>query len=231
MPARYASDYLALTYEDDFFAQVGALDIVEPARHGDLLAGLPFGGAAGVIRYDSTESHPDSQLQECVVTAVEVTSVPKPHAQVELANLVHRADSEPAGEQSAVTQRPPRVLIVEDQLVVRRLFKTALERHGVVVDEAANGVAGLTLLQANEYDCVFSGVDTYIFVSSLTTECDRLGILNHVVHGTDMWMPEMNGDEMVAAFRAWEAGHRQQRQRIIAVSAVNTAEVRLGVGC
>ena len=55
-----------------------------------------------------------------------------------------------------MTQRQPRILVVEDQDDVRRMLATALEMEGHVVDEAATATEGLKCLQESKYDLVLT---------------------------------------------------------------------------
>lgn len=69
-----------------------------------------------------------------------------------------------------------RVLVVDDEAMIRKLLRTALEESGHRVDEAENGHAGIGALQAAAYDLVI----------------------------TDIAMPEMDGIELIAiAKRQW----------------------------
>ena len=49
---------------------------------------------------------------------------------------------------------PPPLLVVEDDAVVRRYFRSLLERQGVEVTEADNGASGLRALAARRFDCI-----------------------------------------------------------------------------
>lgn len=53
---------------------------------------------------------------------------------------------------------PLRALIVDDSLTVREQLKLALDRAGILGDQAANAEAALRQLQANAYDLVFLDV-------------------------------------------------------------------------
>src|SRR3546814_3716471 len=50
-----------------------------------------------------------------------------------------------------------RVLVVDDQSIIRRMLRKALERRGAVVDEACDGKEALDRLKQMQYDCVLSG--------------------------------------------------------------------------
>ncbi len=69
-----------------------------------------------------------------------------------------------------------RVLVIEDEAMIRRLIRQSLEQSGYHVDEAANGRVGLQALHAAAYDLVI----------------------------TDIVMPEMDGLEVVSIVkRQW----------------------------
>jgi DNA-binding NtrC family response regulator len=53
---------------------------------------------------------------------------------------------------------PARVLVVEDELALARLYVRALVAAGHRVDHVANGTDGLRLLHSNPYDLVLSDV-------------------------------------------------------------------------
>lgn len=55
----------------------------------------------------------------------------------------------------------PRILIIEDEASIRAVLKEILKDQGELkleVDEASNGVEGLSLLQANSYDVAFCDI-------------------------------------------------------------------------
>lgn len=51
---------------------------------------------------------------------------------------------------------PPRVLVADDDEIVRWTCRRALEREGFVVDEAPNGSAGIAMLKERQYAMVVS---------------------------------------------------------------------------
>lgn len=71
-----------------------------------------------------------------------------------------------------------RVLVIEDEAMIRRLIRQSLEQSGYHVDEAANGRVGLKALHAAAYDLVI----------------------------TDIVMPEVDGLEVLSTIgRLWPA--------------------------
>ena len=67
----------------------------------------------------------------------------------------------PAGEDSAnvIYDRPPktpRILVVEDEPILRRLNAQALLRKGYNIDTALDGQAGWEALQARQYDLLLT---------------------------------------------------------------------------
>jgi CheY-like chemotaxis protein len=104
---------------------------------------------------------------------------------------------EPAQRQAEQEERL-RVLIVEDELTIRRLLRRKLERQNVLVDEAADGSEGLHKMMEQQYHCVFS----------------------------DLTMPVMDGFEMIKHFREWEEkSDRTMKQTVFAVSGSCLDEV------
>ena len=51
-----------------------------------------------------------------------------------------------------------RILIVDDEPMLREIFREAFEMVGFYVDEATNGREALSMIQASKYDCVLSDV-------------------------------------------------------------------------
>jgi DNA-binding response OmpR family regulator len=49
---------------------------------------------------------------------------------------------------------PPKILVIDDDPAVRRLVKDVLELEGFLVAVAADGYAGLRLIEADRPDCV-----------------------------------------------------------------------------
>jgi two-component system cell cycle response regulator len=65
---------------------------------------------------------------------------------------------------SESTRRP--VLVVDDSLAVRAYLRSQLEAHGIVVDDAASGEAGVEAAEAGRYACILMdvlmpGIDGY----------------------------------------------------------------------
>ena len=85
-------------------------------------------------------------------------------------------DAEPASH--AESQRPLRILLVEDNLVNQRVALELLEKHGHQISAVGNGKEALAALDRDNFDAVFM----------------------------DVQMPEMNGFEATQAIRAGEAG-------------------------
>lgn len=73
----------------------------------------------------------------------------------------NKEDEEAVSQQTKLPQQPhAKVLIIDDQSVIRRMLRRGLEKHGIEVDEAANGLEGLEKMKADVYDCVISGTLT-----------------------------------------------------------------------
>lgn len=67
------------------------------------------------------------------------------------------------------------VLVVEDDLPIRRLVKMVLERHGLRVDVASDGVEAEGKLRSSEYDAIvldlmMPRLDGFAFLSHLEAE-------------------------------------------------------------
>ncbi len=92
------------------------------------------------------------------VEPIETTTqpVPLPHSSNELAQVI-KAPENPVLH----------ILIVEDQIKVRRVLRRALERRNVQVDEASNGLEGLAKMKSTLYDCVLSGQSNGIQIYTL----------------------------------------------------------------
>ncbi len=102
----------------------------------------------------------------------------------------------PGGDAAALGQRG-RVLVVEDNLVNRRLVKAMLEKDGYLVDVAENGLEALTFIT--------SGRPTDLLLM-------------------DVQMPVMDGLESTHLIRDWEREKGLPRQPIVALSAAAFAE-------
>ncbi|THB77817.1 MAG: response regulator [Desulfobulbaceae bacterium] len=55
-----------------------------------------------------------------------------------------------------MTSEAKRILVIEDDQQVRKLFQVKLSRLGYVVDEASDGNEGLSSCQKNRYDLVIT---------------------------------------------------------------------------
>ncbi len=53
---------------------------------------------------------------------------------------------------------PPRVLVVDDEAGIRRIFSTALANYGFVVDTAESSAEALRFLDRGSYDAIVSDV-------------------------------------------------------------------------
>lgn len=93
---------------------------------------------------------------------------------------------------SGLPQRKRRALIIEDSLVVRKSLARALERLGMVVTQAVNGLEGLERMKSKLFDLVL---------------CDFL-------------MPVMDGIDCVRQYREWEKQNRPDfKHYIVGISA------------
>jgi len=52
------------------------------------------------------------------------------------------------------TEQQKRVLVVDDDPVIRRLLVATLERHSLTVDEASDGLAALALIKEHQYSVI-----------------------------------------------------------------------------
>ncbi|KAL7579880.1 hypothetical protein ACA910_004890 [Epithemia clementina (nom. ined.)] len=94
--------------------------------------------------------------------------------------------------QTGQVQRKRRSLIIEDSLVVRKSLARALEKLGMVVTQAVDGLEGLKCMKSQIFDFVL---------------CDFL-------------MPVMDGLDCVQQYRDWEKQHRPDVcQFIVGISA------------
>ena len=71
------------------------------------------------------------------------------------------------------TGQPRRILVVDDEPLVRYTVQLLLQDDGYVIDEAKNGTEALALFEPEKFDMVF----------------------------TDYSMPEMKGDQLAAAIK------------------------------
>lgn len=105
------------------------------------------------------------------------------------------ADSNTAGIQSvprSPEQRPRKVLVVDDSIVIRKSLSIALSKAGFSVVHAVNGWEGLSQLKETLFDIVF---------------CDIL-------------MPTMDGLDCVKQYREWERAYRPAwKQFIVGISS------------
>ena len=88
------------------------------------------------------------------------------------------------------------VLLIEDTRTVRCLAKKLLQKVGMVVYEAENGMEGLAKMKEREFDIVL---------------CDNL-------------MPVMSGLQCVEEFRCWETEHRPERHQTICLLTAQATE-------
>lgn len=85
----------------------------------------------------------------------------------------------PSEASTAMRNDYMRVLVIDDQTIIRRMLRKAFERRGVSVDEARDGKEGLEMMKAEQYDCVLSGnllvhkVDACLAVPLLTCSACR----------------------------------------------------------
>lgn len=76
----------------------------------------------------------------------------------------------------SVTDKPPQqcgVLVVEDDVAIRRLVKMVLQREGYVVDVAADGVEAVLKLGLSDYDVIvldlmMPNLDGFAFMNTLS---------------------------------------------------------------
>ena len=87
-----------------------------------------------------------------------------------------------------------RVLIVDDEELIRELLRRALSEAGYQVEQAADGAEGLQILKANYFDVVL----------------------------LDIWMPRMNGLEVLASLHELPSP-----PRVIVMTADHTPETLL----
>lgn len=118
-----------------------------------------------------------------------------------------------------VSPRPPRILIVDDDLALRELVRFALHRAGFATTEAADGRAALTRFAAEGADLVvldvmlpeLDGVEVcralrrtsavpILFLSSCAEEVDR--IVGLEIGGDDYMAKPFSPRELVARIRA-----------------------------
>lgn len=86
----------------------------------------------------------------------------------------------------AKSMRGKRVLVVDDSLAVRQQLKSFLEKNGLVLDFADNGVAAIANCQATAYDCILldvlmPGIDGY-------ETCRRIKALSPKMQGAKIIM-------------------------------------------
>jgi len=71
-----------------------------------------------------------------------------------------------------MTVGPKRVLVVDDDSVIREILSSVLQRHDLTVDAAADGAAAVALLRENAYavvllDLMMPGVDGFSVLDHL----------------------------------------------------------------
>lgn len=94
-----------------------------------------------------------------------------------------------------------RVLLVDDDKVVRHVLAAAMTQHGFIVEEAVDGLDALTQLRASPPDVVV----------------------------TDLYMPRLKGDELCSRLKA-DPSTRQIPVLMITGSSVDEREIRT-IGC
>jgi CheY-like chemotaxis protein len=108
------------------------------------------------------------------LTAAEVARLPASNSTV-VASEECKEDEEAALlETELVEKARTKVLIIDDQSVIRRMLRRGLEKHSIEVDEAANGLEGLEKMKAQLYDCVISG--------TLMRQCAVRGAITEATH-------------------------------------------------
>ncbi len=93
------------------------------------------------------------------------------------------------GEPNTTSEQ--KVLVVEDDLIGRRVVKTFLERAGFSVDAVENAEKGFWQIMHCHYDLIL----------------------------TDIGLPGMNGNEFTATIRGWEKATRQIPKPIVGLTA------------
>lgn len=71
-----------------------------------------------------------------------------------------------------IADRKPRALVADDEGPVRELLRTAIERFGFLVDEAANGQEALDWTAERSYD--------YVFLDLRMPRVDGVAVLRHL---------------------------------------------------
>jgi DNA-binding response OmpR family regulator len=113
--------------------------------------------------------------------------------------------------------RQKRILIVEDDSDLRRMFRTALSMTGYVVDEAADGLEALRIIEARPPDLVVLDLMLHALDGlSVQQELAGRAITSHIpiviVTGSDIEVDALNvsclmrkpvmPDELIRAVRA-----------------------------
>lgn len=151
--------------------------------------------ATSVRESDSAQPLLASRKAESEVADANFETSPSPSDQAEPETEKEQEQRQEGEEEE---EERIRVLIVEDELTIRRLLRRTLERRNVLVDEAADGAEGLRKMMEQQYDAVFS----------------------------DLTMPVMDGFEMIKHFREWEEkSDRTTKQAVFAVSGSCLDEV------
>jgi CheY-like chemotaxis protein len=100
---------------------------------------------------------------------------------------------------AAVRASTGRILVVEDEQPLRGLLVQILTTAGYSVETAEDGVAALEILRREKFDLVL----------------------------LDIWMPRMNGLEVLAALKQEAAQNPIPSPKVIVVTADNTPETLL----
>ncbi|QDT52398.1 Autoinducer 2 sensor kinase/phosphatase LuxQ [Caulifigura coniformis] len=99
----------------------------------------------------------------------------------------------PAPEADTIVLAPGRVLVVEDGETNRKLIRIMLERHGLEISEATNGIDGVRMALSGDFDIVLMDMqmpllDGYSAASQIRSAGSRVPIIALTAHA-------MSGDE------------------------------------
>ncbi|MEZ5427063.1 MAG: response regulator [Pyrinomonadaceae bacterium] len=153
---------------------------------------------AGISGY-LTKPVRNSQLLACLTKLLEKKSDPAAPSQAKTRRqLITRHSLREAGKKASnpamAGKRMPKILVIDDNQVNRRLILSQLEEIGLRGDSAESGVAALTLVEKNAYDLIL----------------------------LDCLMPEMDGFQTAREIRRREQSKRGRLKReavIVAVTA------------
>ncbi len=82
-----------------------------------------------------------------------------------------------------MTRDPKRVLVVDDAATVRMYHRNILEEHGLLVDEAVNGIEGLEKIVSRAFDLLLVDVNM--------PKLDGYGLLRQVRSADIVQMPAL----------------------------------------